>query len=71
MDVSLPELNGLSMRRIKLPLRAESYRTLNHGNFAAPANSLLTPTFGCLTVTAHTPGGTVARVRQLALRIGF
>ncbi|MBZ2177590.1 MAG: response regulator [Acidobacteriota bacterium] len=62
---------GLSMHRFKLRLPAESYRTSNHANFAAPGNSLPAPTFGCLTATATTSSGTVTRVMQLALRVDF
>ena len=50
----------------QLQFRAEFYNFLNHAQFAAPGNSITSPTFGQITNTVNK-----GRVTQLSLRLLF
>ncbi|MBI2819660.1 MAG: TonB-dependent receptor [Acidobacteria bacterium] len=61
---SFPLPGGNSEKQLQF--RAEFYNFLNHAQFAAPGNSISSPTFGQITNTVNK-----GRVTQLSLRLFF
>lgn len=59
------------MERAKLTIRSESFNTFNHTNFSVPNATIGTATAGTISSTVVGPGGSSARVLQLAAKIDF
>lgn len=57
--------------RSKLTFRAESFNTFNNVNFSAPNATIGTATAGTISSTVVGPGGSSARVLQLAAKVEF
>ncbi len=57
--------------RYKLTFRSESFNTFNNVNFAAPNATIGTSTAGTISSVVVGPGGSSARVLQLALKFEF
>lgn len=57
--------------RAKLTLRCESFNTFNNVNFGTPNSTLGTTTAGTISSTVVGPGGSSARVLQLAAKVEF
>lgn len=59
------------MERSKLTFRAESFNAFNRANFSAPNATIGTATAGTISSTVVGPGGSSARVLQLAAKVDF
>ncbi|MGA7339154.1 MAG: carboxypeptidase regulatory-like domain-containing protein [Terracidiphilus sp.] len=57
--------------RYKLTFRGESFNTFNNVNFSAPNATIGTATAGTISSTVVGPGGSSARVLQLAAKVEF
>ena len=57
--------------RAKLTLRAEGFNTFNHTNFSLPNSTVGTAIAGTISSTVVGPGGSSARVLQLAAKVDF
>ena len=57
--------------RYKLTFRSESFNTFNDVNFSAPNATIGTATAGTISSTVVGPGGSSARVLQLAAKFEF
>ena len=57
--------------RYKLTFRGESFNTFNHVNFGVPNATIGTAIAGTISTTVTGPGGSSARVLQLAAKVEF
>jgi Carboxypeptidase regulatory-like domain len=71
-DADLGVFRSFQLREgLKLTFRAESFNTFNNVNFGAPNSTIGTATAGTISTTVVGPGGSSARVLQLAAKVTF